>query len=1074
MTEREVADLVESLAGLGVRLWVEEGQLRFRAPRGVLTDEWRGRLRDSRDGLLAHLGADPAARDFAPDPAGRYEPFPVTDVQAAYLLGRGSGFAYGGTGCHGYGELTYPSLDPDRLATAWRALIERHDMLRAVIEVDGSQRVLPEVPQLRIVTADLRGRTPEEVDAALAATRAEMDHRVFAPDRWPLFEVRLTLTDTRAVQHVSVDFLIADFVSIQIVLDELHRLYHRPDEPVPPLALTFRDYLQAERSRQAGTRREADRGYWLGRLAELPPAPALPVGDHPRAGEPVRFRRFETRLDTTTWAGLRKRAGQHGVTASGAVLAAYAEVVAAWSRQPRFTLDITLLNRLPLHPQVDRLVGDFTGVDLLAVDADPARPFVERARDLQAQLWQDLDHRAFTGVEVIREIARRDGGDAALFPIVFTSAIGLAEAGGAADGAPVGELGYGISQTPQVWIDCQNIERQGCLATNWDVREGVFPAGLVEDMFDAYRSLLSRLATGDEPWTSTGPVPLPEAQARRRREVNDTAAPVSAGLLHDGVVAQALRTPGRVAVIGPDRTLTYGELLGRAVALADRLGPVDGLVGVVMDKGWEQVVAVLGILLAGGAYLPVELSQPPLRRRQILAAAGVDRLVSTARVVARGDCPDTALVLDDLVAEPRPVPARAEPDALAYTIFTSGSTGTPKGVMISHRSALNTVVDMNSRFGIGADDRVLGLSSLGFDLSVYDIFGPLATGGCLVLPDPDRRGDPSHWADLAARHGVTVWNSVPAQLQMLHDYLSVTPALALPALRLALLSGDWIPVALPDQIRRQAVGGAAGPRLVSLGGATEAAIWSIYYPIAEVPGDWRSIPYGRPLANQTFHVLGPAMRPCPDWVPGELYIGGTGVALGYLGDAARTAERFVTHPGTGERLYRTGDLGRYLPSGDIEFLGREDFQVKIRGYRIELAEVESALGSHPGVGAAAVVVDGDRPLERRLVGFVEPAPRTEADPAVLPRGDVGGARLRQNPAPAVLPREQVRGMTAAALAAGEAEVAGVDRDRYLAFAHRLDGVALPAMVDTLRRAGLFPDGAASHTEADIQSAAGVA
>jgi pyochelin synthetase len=1049
-----VEQLVAELTELGVTIWADGGQLRFRAPTGLMTEERRATLRARKDELVEYLrrAAEPA--QAVPDPDGRYEPFPITEVQSAYMLGRGATFGYGGVACHGYGELTYPDLDPERMEAAWRALVARHDMLRAVIDLDGSQRVLPEVPAYRLAVADLRGQPPAEVVAAIAATRSEMDHRVFAPGTWPLFEARVTRHDGGAVMHMSIDFLIADFISIQVLLDELHHLYEHPDQPLPELEITFRDYLLAERRAREGDRYERDRAYWLDRLDELPPAPELPVRSD-AAQAPPRFKRRAVVLDAPTWAALRRRAAAHDVSASTAVLAAYAEAIGAWSRHGRFTLDLTLLNRMPLHPQVNALVGDFTSVELLAVDTGLDAPFAERARATQARLWEDLDHRSFSGVAAMREIGRRHGPDAALFPIVFTSAIGLGDKTSAPEEPPY-RMGYGISQTPQVWIDCQNIERGGELHTNWDVREGVLVDGVVDAMFDAYADLLRRLAESDEAWSEVRPCRLPAAQAATRAAVNATAAPVPAGLLHDRVVRQALRTPDRVAVVA-DRPVTYGELLGRAVAVADRLvaeGCRPGeLVGIVMDRGWEQVVAVLGALLAGGAYVPVDTGQPSARRDGILARAGVRRVL-TQRWLRDADWPEgVAVTAVDLVppVAPRAVEPRVDPGDLAYVIHTSGSTGTPKGVMISHRAALNTVVDINTRFQVGADDAVLGLSNLGFDLSVYDIFGPLAVGGRLVVPAQDRRSDPSHWAELLARHRVTLWNSVPAQLQMLHDYLSTAlPATNAPveplALRLAMLSGDWIPVALPDQIRTR----IPGLRVVSLGGATEAAIWSIAYPIERVDPAWSSIPYGRPLTNQTFHVLDSALRPRPDWATGELYIGGVGVALGYLDDPEKTAARFVTHPETGERLYRTGDLGRYLPSGDIEFLGRDDLQVKIRGYRIELAEVEAALGACPGVGASAVVVDGDQPLERRLVGFLEPARRR-----------------------AVPDRALAAELAAAANRAGDGTLAGLDRERYESFTRRLDRVALPAMVSALQASGLFL-GEEGHTYPEVLRTARVA
>ncbi|ANN15485.1 non-ribosomal peptide synthetase [Amycolatopsis orientalis] len=946
MTEQ----IIDELRALGVRLWAEAGQLRFRAPRGVLTDAHKATLKANKATILALLRTDEQA--ISHDAEARHEPFPLTDVQTAYLLGRQDPFGYGGVACHGYLEVAYPGLEPERVEEAWNILVARHDMLRAVVEPDGYQHVLPEVPRFRV------GRSEDP-----AAVRAELGHRVHETTRWPLFDLHVT----PGTLHISMDSLIADWASAGILLGELETLLADPHAELPPLDITFRDHLLAERALRDTDRYRRDREYWQARVDELPAAPELPRKPGESTG-PVRFERRHTRLDAPTWTALCERAKQYGLTPSNVVLAAYADVLRRWSRRPRFGLNLTLLNRRPTHPQVDKLVGDFTSVTLLAVENQAGQPFHERARGLAERLFTDLDHRLFSGVEVVREIARRRGREAALMPVVFTSGIGL--------GSGDRPTGYGITQTPQVFLDCQVTDDAGGLAISWDVRRGIFPDGLIDDMFAAFETHLLGLAASGDAWEGTGPVPLPEWQAAERAAVNDTAAPLPETSLHEEFFARAAREPEAIAVTGPAGTLTYGELARRAGAVAEALrGKELDRVAVVMDKGPEQVAAVLGILLAGGAYLPVDTTQPALRREKVLALAGV-RVVLSQSWVGR---PDGVEVIDVDTLEPAdeiPGVKPGDPDALAYVIYTSGSTGEPKGVMITHRAARNTIEDITRRFGVTDGDRVLGLAQLGFDLSVYDIFGTLSAGAALVLPDAGRPGDPSHWARLVADHGVTVWNSVPAQLQMLANYLESEP-LAIPSLRLALLSGDWIPVTLPAQFAKLANAG-----LVSLGGATEAAIWSIFHPIEEVDPEWVSIPYGKPLTNQGFRILDESYHDCPVWTPGELYIIGAGLALGYFGDEDLTASRFVTHDGT--RLYRTGDLGRYLPGGEIEFLGREDDQVKLRGHRIELGEVESALLAHEDVGAAAVVLTGDRHGERALLGFAEPARKSEKD-GVPPR-----------------------------------------------------------------------------------------
>jgi pyochelin synthetase len=416
-----------------------------------------------------------------------------------------------------------------------------------------------------------------------------------------------------------------------------------------------------------------------------------------------------------------------------------------------------------------------------------------------------------------------------------------------------------------------------------------------------------------------------------------------------------------------------------------------------MEKGWEQIAAVLGILASGAAYVPIDPDLPQERREYLLNNSEVNFVLTQSWLRDRISFPEkiVRLCIDDRDLEnesKEPLEPIQTPDDLAYLIYTSGSTGVPKGVMINHRGAVNTIVDINQRFKVSHSDRVLALSSLSFDLSVYDIFGTLAAGGTIVIPETSGDREPSHWAELIDRHKVTIWNSVPALMQMMVDYVEegrrqkVYPALrgtegrsfsshrflkddkdrVLENLRLVLLSGDWLPLTLANQIKTL----GENIEVVSLGGATEASIWSILYPIEAVDPGWTSIPYGCPMANQRFYVLNESLEACPTWVSGQLYIGGIGLAMGYWQQEAKTAASFITHPLTNERLYRTGDLGRYLPDGNIEFLGREDFQVKIGGYRIELGEIESVLTRHPDVDKVVVTVAGKDAIDKRLVAYV--------------------------------------------------------------------------------------------------------
>ncbi|QCT03390.1 amino acid adenylation domain protein [Paenibacillus algicola] len=905
-----------------------------------------------------------------PDAENRYEKFPLTDVQQAYWIGRNDAFEMGNVSTHSYDELDVEDFDADRFESAWNRLIVRHDMLRAIVTDDGMQQVLKEVPFYQIPFIQLQELEPEEVELKLASLRQEMSHQMLATNKWPVFDLRVSLLHNgRARIHLSSDALMFDAWSYVVLLRELAELHHNPDAELPELKITFRDYVQAEERMKASSAYQRSLEYWKSRVPELPPAPELPMAKSPDSLKNPYFTRLHNRLEGDHWSRLKTKATSMGLTASGVLLAAFAEVLAVWSKHPRFCLNLTFLNRMQLHPQVNEMVGEFTSLTLLEIDGSGSDRFVERAAMTQTNLWNDLEHHHVSGVQVLRELSRMHGQyQSALMPVVFTSALTLPIPDRKLTGFDLKPV-YSITQTSQVWLDCGVWEDEKVLYCNWDVVRELFPEGMLEEMFTAFFDLLYRLANEDAIWHEQNVIRHPHSSlldsAGERKEQEE-----SAGLmLHELFSQKARQFPMHTAVSMLQRSMTYEEL----ERLTNRLGRMlrqsgagaNQLVAVMMEKGWEQIAAVVSILKSGAAYLPIDPELPQERINYLLVQGEVSIVLTQPwieEVMNRQDKSITWLIVDDGVAEgveDEPLESAQQLKDLAYVIFTSGSTGKPKGVMINHMGAVNTILDVNDSFNITEKDRVLALSSLSFDLSVYDIFGVLAAGGTIVLPEAASRKDPAHWMSLMQKERVTLWNSVPALMGMLVEYAASRLVDVPESLRLILLSGDWIPLKLPEDIRSL----SKGAEIVSLGGATEASIWSILYVIKEVNPGWSSIPYGRAMRNQGFHVLNSAsLEPCPVWVTGHLYISGVGLAKGYYRDDEKTASSFIIHPRTGERLYRTGDLGRYLPDGNIEFLGREDFQVKVQGYRIELGEIEVALTQHPEVreAAAAVVVAEDQ------------------------------------------------------------------------------------------------------------------
>lgn len=982
MKKKTTIEFLSFLRRLGIQISVDGNKLHCNAPTGILTPTLRQQIKERKTEILIFLNSVSTIPSISPTPRQRYQPFPLTEIQQAYWVGRRETFELGNMASQAYWEFESYGFELERLNLTWQKLIERHDMLRTVVLSDGQQQILKQVPPYQISVLDLRGKDTETITMELETIRQQMSFQELLTDKWPLFEVKATCFDNQRFRlHIKFDLLIVDGWSLQILMREFSTLYENPNATLTPLELSFRDYVLAKVALQKTTRFKRDQDYWYNRIPTLPPAPELPLAQKSQSLTQHQFARLTTKLKPEVWLRFKKRTMQADLTPSMALCAAYTEVVSAWSKTSRFTITVLYFNRLPLHPEVNHIVGNFSSTILLEADNLSEQSFETRAKHLQKQLRSDIQHNLISGVQVLREINRLQSNISnATIPITFASILDNQNSRRRENIAELTQINqvYGSLQVPQVLLDHQVYEdTNGALVLNWDFVDELFPEELVKDMFDAYVRFLHRLTNSEEVWLEISPNLLPSAQLDLYASTNATQMPFEEKLLHIPFIAQASERPQQLAIASPARTLTYEELYRRSHQLGNQLRQLGArpnmLVGVVMEKGWEQVVAVLAILMAGAAYVPIASVLPRERRWQlyeqsdiqiVLTQSWLNETLQWPKNIQR-ICVDTAGQAPSNIQPLEPI---QQLEDLAYIIYTSGSTGVPKGVMIDHRGANNTIVDINRRFSVGADDKVLALSSLSFDLSVYDIFGTLAAGGTIVFPDASATRDPAHWLELMTQQQVTVWNSVPALMRMLVEYATGSHQVLPSSLRLVMLSGDWIPLTLPPQIKSL----VKDVQVMSLGGATEASIWSIFYPIETYDPTWKSIPYGRPMANQKFYVLNEALEPCPIWVPGQLYIGGIGLAKGYWRNEEKTRASFITHPRTGERLYRTGDLGRYFPDGNIEFLGREDFQVKVQGYRIECGEIETTLLQHPAVQTVVVTAIGERQGDKRLVAYVVP------------------------------------------------------------------------------------------------------
>ena len=892
-------------------------------------------------------------------------------------------------------------FDLDACRNSLTAIVERHAVLRTTYaERDGHafQCVQPtgEVP---LTLTDLSYLAP-------AAQAAEVERRLRADAASP-FDLAadlmlrahvLRLAPERHVLMFNMHHIASDGWSINLLTTEFVQAYRAFAEggtpQFAPSPIQYADFAYWQRNTLADEVLEAETAYWRRQLQGVPQVHSLPL-DKPRPIRQTYNGALLTRqMAPSMLASLKEFSRKRDVTLFMTLQTVLAAQLSRWSNEHDIVIGTPVAGRL--QQSLEGLIGCFLNTLVLRSDLTGNPSFDDMLTRTRGTVLEAFAHQTVPFEMLVDALKpERSLSHPALFQIMFV----LQSQEQTAFALP--SLAMRPVERNLVMAKFDLLlnanERAGALELTWTYNTDLFDAETIRRMADAFEQILhSVIASGATRLHALNLLPPADAD-NMLRLWNDTAMALPyEQCLHELFVAQVRSTPEAIAVVDEHGSQTYGALFAHAAALATRLRPhaaePETLMAILLPKGRLQLVAALAVMMAGAAYLPLDTSWPAARIDQVMEHGDACVLLTSASL-AEG-VTHHALRIDPAAQTPlAPADAAAalgafasvqRPDNLAYVIFTSGSTGKPKGVAIEHQSAVNTCLDINQRYGVGPDDAVLAVSALSFDLSVYDMFGLLAAGGRVVFPDEARQKDPAHWAELVERERVSLWDSVPASAELLTAQYEWRTRRSGGALRVLMMSGDWIVPALPARIAAVFPGVA----IYSLGGATEGSVWSISYPIVSDMSERKSVPYGKPLANQAFYVLTDDLVPCPVGVVGELHIGGIGVARCYYGDQERTAASFVMHEGLDDRLYKTGDLGRYLPDGNIEFIGRKDLQVKLRGFRIELGDIETALSRAPGVTDAVVMVLKDATDVQQLVAYVQLEADAQAD------ADALGARLR--------------------------------------------------------------------------------
>jgi amino acid adenylation domain-containing protein len=1024
----DAAALVEELAAQDIHLWVEGGALRFRSRPGALTDPLRARITANRAALIDYLGAKdkaPAVEESVQDliawlqardiklsvsdgklkvnaPKGAADEVVRSRVAArrdeliAALTPAASNavelIRVSRTGelplSHNQKRLWFMkqldpgspaynvpavlimrgALDVPELEQALAAVVERHESLRTrFVVADGTPRCVVEAQAATTLIQESL-----ESEAAATARALELISVPFDLAQCPLIHAHLLRVS--AQYHVLicvVDHIIADGLSIGILIGEVFARYAQRGVPggpaIPALEYQYLDYADWQRRRFASGELEEKLSYWKKELAGLPPALQLPT-DRPRP--PIQTyvgtRAVGVAPETQTLA-LKALARSESATLFMVLMSAFQALLHRYTSETDIPVGTAISSRG--RAEFSTVIGFFANNVVMRGDlsgSPSAREAIRRTRDVALRGFPHEDMPFDVLVDAL--VPRRSLDHSPLFQVMFV----LQSGGRPATGLP--ELKFEVPElalrTSRFDLSVDAMERDGVLHFSFEYNTDLFDRETGERMVEHYLAMLAGYAaTPDLPVSQ-----IPLLSDAERRKLLSGSNPASQPIeeprtVHGLFEAQARRTPETVAVRFEGAEIRYAELDARAnqvasFLLSQPLGD-DRLVGIWMERGIDMVVALLGVLKAGCAYVPLDPAFPRDRIAFMAEDAGLTVVLTQSALAnefpasdARRICLDADWAQISVHSAAKPV-VDVAPSDLAYVIYTSGSTGRPKGVQLEHLGVVNFLRSMHREPGIGPRDRLVSVTTLSFDIAGLEIYGPLCAGGTVVLASRAIALDGLALAQLLNRSDATIMQATPATWRLLLD----TGWSGKAGLKM-LCGGEALPRDLAVRLL------ATGGELWNLYGPTETTIWSTITRVVDVS---RAIPIGRPIANTTVYVLEPSGQLAPVGVPGELCIGGIGVARGYRNRPELTKEKFVTlelEPGKPERVYRTGDMARWRADGQLEFVGRRDHQVKVRGFRIELEEIEAVLSTHPGVQQCVVAVREDTPGDQRLVGYV--------------------------------------------------------------------------------------------------------
>ncbi|MBW4505895.1 MAG: amino acid adenylation domain-containing protein [Scytonematopsis contorta HA4267-MV1] len=969
---------LSSLNSLGVKVWIEDDQLRYRAPKGVMTSALKQELGERKTQILAFLKEAKTTKQFTSEPlipVKRDSNLPLSFSQQRmwflYQLDRNNPFYNESFQFRIIGTLNVVALEQ-----SINEIIRRHEALRTTFPTVQGVPVQTISPTLSIIISivDL----PDLPEASVQHAVTKEVRQPFDLEKGPL--LRVTLLRLKSEFHLlilTMHHIITDGWSTGILFKELCALYQAfatgKPSPLPDLTIQYADFTFWQRKWLTLEVTQKQLDYWKQQLAGIPPLLKLPT-DYPRP--PVQTFRGATKqfqLNPHLTEQLVILSQQSGTTLFMTLLAAFSILLHRFSGQNDICIGSPFANRN--RQELEPLIGFFVNTLVLRTQIEGNPSFSEFIQRVRSVVWNAHAYQDVPFEQVVEALQpERCASYNPLFQVMFVLenfSLSTLELPGMTLTPELVDRG-----TAQFDLSLRIWETQEGLTGSWEYNSDLFDDTTIARWSGHFQTLLQGIV--NNPTQKLSDLPLLSIQQSQQLlvEWNNTKTPLPDACLHQMFEAVVERSPSAIAVQMAEEQMTYLQLNTKANQLAHYLktlgvGP-DRRVGICAERSFEMVVSLLGILKAGGAYVPLDPTYPQERLAFMLEDAKVLVLLTQEKLVPRLPKHEAHLICLDTEWEKisgqhkTNLNSEVRLENLAYVIYTSGSTGKPKGAMNTHLGICNRLLWMQQVYQLTSADKVLQKTPFSFDVSVWEFFWTLLTGACLVLAKPGGHQDCNYLVDLIEKKQITTLHFVPSMLQV---FLETSHLEKCQSLLRVICSGEALSFDLQEKFFQRMNG-----ELHNLYGPTEAAIDVTFWQ-CQRDSNLKTVPIGRPIANTQIYLLDSYLQPVPIGVPGELYISGICLARGYLNRPDLTLEKFIPNIYSnepGSRLYKTGDRGRYLSDGNIEFLGRLDNQLKIRGFRIELGEIEAAIAVHPGVRETVVVAREDVPGNKYLTAYIVP------------------------------------------------------------------------------------------------------